>query len=138
MKKIVKGGILYLIGAFLYIIIEMIWRGYSHFSMFILGGICFICLGLINEIFEWSTPLWKQALIGATIITILEFITGCIVNLWFKWNVWDYSDLPFNVLGQVCLPFFAIWIFISILGIVMDDYLRYIIFHEEKPKYTLF
>ena len=71
-------------GGLLYILIELIWRGYSHWTMFALGGICFVFLGLINEILPWQMPLWQQMIIGAIGITILEFVTGCIVNLWLS------------------------------------------------------
>jgi uncharacterized membrane protein len=81
--------------------------------------------------------LIKQMFIGACIITILEFITGCIVNLYFKWNVWDYSHLPLNLLGQICLPFSIIWFFLSGIAILLDDYIRYELFDEEKPHYYI-
>ena len=125
------------IGGIIYYILENIWRGYSHWTMFILGGICFIALGLINEIFSWDTPLISQMVIGGAIITILEFITGYIVNLWLDWNIWDYSDVPYNLLGQICLPFSILWYFISAIGIVIDDYIRWKWFGEEKPRYKL-
>ena len=135
MKLYHKEVILGFIGGMLYIGIELIWRGYSHWTMFVLGGICFVFLGRINEVIPWCMPLWQQALIGTAIITGLEFITGCIVNLWLGWNVWDYSNVPFNVLGQICLPYILLWIPISLAGIVSDDYLRHWIFKEEKPHY---
>ena len=137
MKRYHKEIILGFIGGLLYIIIELIWRGYSHWTMFVLGGLCFVCLGRINEVIPWCMPLWQQALIGTAIITGLEFITGCIVNLWLGWNVWDYSNVPFNVLGQICLPYILLWIPISLAGIVSDDYLRHWLFKEEKPHYCL-
>ena len=126
------------IGSIIYMSLEILWRGYTHWTMGVLGGICFICLGLINEILSWETPLVLQMLIGSTIITVLEFITGCVVNLWLGWNVWDYSNLPLNLLGQICLPFSILWYFISAIGIVIDDYIRYIYFDEEYPRYKLF
>ena len=135
MKRYHKEIILGFIGGLLYIGIELIWRGYSHWTMFVLGGLCFVCLGRINEVIPWNMPLWQQALIGTAIITGLEFITGCIVNLWLGWNVWDYSNVPFNVLGQICLPYILLWIPISLTGIFLDDYLRHWIFKEEKPHY---
>ena len=135
MKRYHKETILGLIGGLLYMGIELMWRGYSHWTMFVLGGICFVCLGRINEVIPWNMPLWQQALIGTAIITGLEFITGCIVNLWLGWNVWDYSNVPFNVLGQICLPYILLWIPISLAGIVSDDYLRHWLFKEEKPHY---
>lgn len=106
--------------------------------MFILGGLCFISLGLINEILSWKTPLWLQMIIGAGIITLLEFIVGCIVNLWLGWNVWDYSDLPLNIMGQISLLFTFLWMIISLVGIVLDDYLKYWLLKKEKPRYKIF
>ena len=137
-KLIIKYVVLFVMGGLVYMSLEILWRGYTHWTMGVLGGICFICLGLINEILSWETPLILQMLIGSTIITILEFITGCIVNLWLGWNVWDYSNLPLNLLGQICLPFSILWYFISAIGIVIDDYIRYIYFDEEYPRYKLF
>ena len=124
-------------GGLLYIILEMAWRGRSHWTMFLLGGICFVALGLINEILPWDMPLWQQVLIGACIVTVLEFLTGCIVNLWLGWSVWDYSNMPGNILGQVCPQFFLIWIPVGLAGIILDDWLRYRWFGEEQPHYRL-
>lgn len=135
LKRYHKEIILWLIGGLLYMGIELMWRGYSHWTMFVLGGICFVLLGRINEVIPWNMPLWQQALIGTAIITGLEFITGCIVNLWLGWNVWDYSNVPFNVLGQICLPYILLWIPISLTGIFLDDYLRHWFFKEERPHY---
>lgn len=126
------------IGGLIYVLLELIWRGYSHWTMFLLGGICFVLLGLINEILDWNTPLTLQMLIGCTVITVLEFITGCVVNLWLGWNVWDYSDLKFNILGQISLFSSIGWYFISLVGITLDDWLRYRLFGEKKPRYKLF
>lgn len=68
------------IGGAIYVGIEMLWRGHSHPSMFILGGLCFVSIGLINELFPWELGIVWQALIGGTMVTCLEFITGVIVN----------------------------------------------------------
>ena len=133
-----KHLILGTIGGLIYVLLELIWRGYSHWTMFLLGGTCFILLGLINEILDWDTPLTLQMLIGCTVITVLEFITGCVVNLWLGWNVWDYSYLKFNILGQISLFSSIGWYFISLVGITLDDWLRYRLFGEKKPRYKLF
>ena len=137
-EQILKYIILLFIGGTIYWFIEILYRGYSHYSMFILGGVCFVACGLINEKFSWDMPLWKQMGIATIIITVLEFIVGVIVNLILKLNVWDYSNLPFNILGQICLPFSIIWFFLSAVAIVLDDWLRYKMFKEEKPRYKLF
>lgn len=125
-------------GGLLYVVLELIWRGRSHWTMFLLGGICFMALGLINEILPWSLALWKQMLIGVAIITVLEFLTGCIVNLWLGWNIWDYSGLSGNILGQICPQYCLLWLPVSLAGIVLDDWLRYWWWGEERPRYKLF
>lgn len=130
--------VLFFIGGWIYTGMELIWRGRTHWSMFILGGLCFVLVGLINEHhYKWNQSLILQSIIGAVLITALEFLTGCIVNLWLKWNVWDYSNLPFNLLGQICLYFFLLWIPMSTLCIVLDDWIRYIaylLFRRFFPK----
>lgn len=125
-------------GGLLYVLIETAWRGYSHWTMFALGGLCFLALGLINEVLSWEMPLWQQMLLGACIVTVLEFLTGCIVNLWLGWDVWDYSAMPGNILGQICPQYFILWLPISLAGIILDDWLRYWWWGEERPRYKLF
>ncbi len=141
--------ILFFIGGRIYTWFELLWRGYSHWTMFIVGGLCFVILGLLNEYrYNWNMALLKQALIGAVTITGFEFVSGCIVNLWLKWNVWDYSDLPFNLYGQICLYYFLLWIPLSIIGIMLDDWIRYGVYlalhktfpgmqKRERPHYRL-
>jgi uncharacterized membrane protein len=104
--------------------------------MFVLGGICFIAVGLINNLIDWDMPLVLQMLLGSAIITTLEFATGCIVNIWLKWDIWNYSN-PFNLLGQISLPSSIGWFFLSSAAIVLDDYLRYWFFNGKKPHYKL-
>ena len=138
MRYFIKSLILFMIGGISYIIIELLWRGYTHWTMFLLGGICFIYAGIQNEHTEWDKPLIIQSLQTAIFITFAEFVTGCIVNLLFNLHVWDYSNLPLNLFGQICLPFTIIWLFVGTIAIIFDDYLRYWIFKEEKPHYTIF
>lgn len=136
--RVLKPLMLCSIGGFLYVMIEILFRYRSHWTMFIVGGLCFWSIGLINEVISWEVPLWLQCLIGMIIITAIEFISGCIINLWLGWNVWDYSDMPLNILGQICVPFMIAWYPLSGVGIIVDDYLRYWICGEEKPHYKLF
>lgn len=136
-KIILKYIVLFIFGGLIYITIELICRGYSHWTMFILGGACFIMIGSINNFLSWETPLAVQAVIGGFIITTLEYITGCIVNIKLGWDIWDYSDLPLNIKGQVCVPFMILWILLSVIAIVVDDYLRYWWFKEDKPRYVI-
>ena len=123
LKQILKLCVLALIGGITYMLIELAWRGYSHISMFILGSICFLLLGGINEFLPWELGFVWQMLIGAGIVTILELIFGIVVNVWLELEVWDYSNLPFNFMGQICLPFSFAWTLLSGVAIVVDDYL---------------
>lgn len=135
LKKLVEYFILLVVGGSIYVTIEILFRGYSHISMFIVGGLCLCLIGVLNEFYKWDMYIEWQVLFGDAIILTLEFISGCIVNLWLNLNVWDYSNMPFNLLGQICLPFAIMWIPLSFLSILLDDYLRYNWFGEEKPRY---
>ena len=133
--ELIRLFILLMIGGFIYISIEILFRGYSHWTMFIVGGLSFVTIGCINNYISWYMPIWLQMIIGSLIITLLEFTSGCIINIILNWNVWDYSNMPFNLLGQICLLFSIFWFFLSIIAILLDDYLRYILFKQNKPHY---
>ena len=124
------------IGGLIYAMIELVFRGRTHWTMLIVGGLCFWLIGLVNEVIPWEVAFWKQCLLGSLIVTVVEFFSGCIINLGLGWNVWDYSNLPLNLLGQICLPFSLMWVLISAVAVVLDDYLRYWLYGEEKPHYT--
>ena len=62
LKKITKHVILFITGGGIYYLIEFLYKTFislspCHWSMFILGGLCFIIIGLMNEGFNWETPL---------------------------------------------------------------------------------
>lgn len=135
--KAIKYFIIFLICGIAYYLIEILYRGYSHWTMFLLGGWCGLFADWQNEETSWSYPFWKQVLWVETVVLCSEFITGCIVNLWLKWNVWDYSDLH-SILGQTSLEYALLFLPLCAFAIVFNDYLRYWLFKEEKPKYRLF
>jgi uncharacterized membrane protein len=126
MKKIQflkKETIIFVIFGFLYICLELLYRGRTHISMFFVGGLCGVLIGLINDNTP-DIPLFCQCILGTTIVTLIEFISGCYLNIYLGLGVWDYSHVPFNFLGQVCLPFSIIWMLLSIPVIYLDDYLK--------------
>lgn len=105
---ILKKFILFLIGGIGYGLIEVIWRGYTHISMLFAGGICFNIFSAIGKRFrkeEW----FKIFLLGSLAVTAVEFVFGIIFNLILKKKVWDYSNMPFNILGQVCPLYSLFW-----------------------------
>lgn len=133
--NIMKYLAIFEIGGAIYYQIEVLFRGYSHSSMFILGGICLILIGLLNEIYSFNMYIELQVLIGDLIVLILEFCTGLIVNVWLGLGVWDYSNQPFNIMGQVCLLFAIIWIPIILVAILLDDWVRLNYGEEDNPSY---
>ena len=128
--------LLFLLGGFSYCIIEILSRGYSHISMLIAGGLCFVLIGNLNRKRK-DMSLVGQMFLSAFIITGIELVTGLIVNVWLELEVWDYSDLPYNFMGQICLLYTNVWFFLSVLGILLDDYTRYFLMGEEKPHYKI-
>lgn len=130
--------LLFFIGGYAYCGVEMLFRGFTHISMLVAGGICFILVGLLNEAFPTKIALLSQMVISALIITVVELIVGLIVNVWLKLDVWDYSELPYNFMGQICLLFTNIWFLLSLVSILLDDYLKHFLLGEEKPKYKIF
>lgn len=73
-------------------------------------------LSSIGEKFKKASLVLK-AFIGSMFITALEFIFGIIFNVILKKNVWDYSKLPLNIGGQVCLLFSFMWFVLSMIFI---------------------
>ena len=133
--KAVRPLVLFCIGGLTYIAIELLWRGYSHWTMFLVGGLCFVLIGAINEVYTFEMPLVRQMAISAVMVTIVELLAGLLINC--DYSIWDYRNMPFNILGQICLPYTVLWFFLSLLAIVIDDYIRYWLFDEEKPHYRL-
>ncbi|MBO3280047.1 putative ABC transporter permease [Intestinimonas butyriciproducens] len=63
---------------------------------------------------------------------------GLVLNICLGMAVWDYSTLPGNLWGQICLPFSALWALLAGFAVVLDDWLRYWMFGEDRPHYVLF
>ena len=101
-------------GGSAYVFLELLWRGKSHWSMFLTGGLCVVLVCEMDRRLRRDTHFLARCIYGAAIITAVEFTVGCIVNLWLHWDVWDYSNVPLNLMGQVCLPFTMAWLFLSI------------------------
>ena len=101
------------VGGAAYYGIEILYRGHSHWSMAICGGVCLVAICLINKQFSsWNILL--RATLCALAITAIEFLAGCILNLWLDWHVWDYRSLPFNLLGQIAPLFTFFWFLLSL------------------------
>lgn len=109
-----KNFAIFTIGAVGYGILEIIWRGYTHISMLLAGGICLLGIKFIYDFFGNHT-LFAKALLASAFISAVEAIIGFIVNIKLSLNVWSYSSLPFNIGGQVCLLFSFFWFLLSLV-----------------------
>lgn len=122
--ELIEAGVIFLSGGFIYGGIEIIYRGNTHPSMFVLGGLSLLWVGGLNRFYRKKPPVLLQMLLGGGIITLGEFLCGIVVNLWLNLKVWDYSSLPFNIMGQVCLLFTLAWVALSYPAIIVEDFLR--------------
>ncbi len=121
------------VGAFGYGLAEVIARGYTHWSMALAGGTVLVLFTLINQ--SRNIPILIRCLLGTVIITSIEFGIGMLVNVAAGWNVWDYSDKPFNVMGQICPQFSAVWFLISIPAFWLSSFIEARV--ESKTKISL-
>lgn len=106
-------------GAAGYSALEILVRGHTHWTMTLLGGVCFV--GLYWLSCAWAArPLWTQAAAGAAGITVAELAVGLVVNIWLGWNVWSYEAEFGNFLGQICPLYSFFWFSLcwGVLGIM--------------------
>ncbi|MCD7847218.1 MAG: putative ABC transporter permease [Oscillospiraceae bacterium] len=134
--SVAKRMVIFIAGGLTYGVLEIIWRGYTHISMFVVGGLCLMIIGSMDEGGEAPCLLW-QACLGSMTITVMEFTSGVIVNLVMGLDVWDYSSLPLNIMGQICLPYSVLWLALSIPAIYYEDILRHYLFGERIPHQRL-
>lgn len=116
----------FFMGGMVYGLIEISFRGYTHWTMIIVGGFCFFCMYAIHT--RSGLGLLAQCLVCTAIIIAVEFIAGIIINIRLKWNIWDYSKMKFNILGQVCPLYAALWFLLCIPGIWLASTLNSLIF----------
>ena len=103
--KYAKYPLLFCTGGTGYMILELLWRGWSHGTMFLAGGTCFLLLGKVNKL---RSTILSKALLGSAVITGVELTAGLLFNR--NYDVWDYRKLPFSFLGQICLPYSLLWV----------------------------
>ena len=112
--KWIRKPALFCVGGGGYVVLELLYRGYSHISMFAAGGLCFLLMGQLDKL-RLSWPV--RAGFGAGTITAVEFLTGLLVNR--NYQVWDYRDQPGNLLGQICPAFMLLWAPLSLIAMVL-------------------
>ena len=116
-------------------VIEIWFRGFSHWTMFVLGGVTLTFCSFQGEVMHWSEPMWIQIIRAVLFLTSLEFVTGIICNKWLKIGIWDYRDQPFQLCGQICLPFMVMFSGLLCLAIVLGGVVLWGVYGEEKPEF---
>lgn len=144
-RKHLLNMLLWFWGGTVYFFIEVIWKTATNhperisWVMLVVAIILSAVLERFGNYSEWEWPLWHQAILSTLAITVVEFITGVICNIWLGMNIWDYSNLPFNVYGQICPQYCLVWLVFSFVFIPVFDWMRYIIdgCSGHKPTYCI-
>ncbi len=131
MQKFKTLSIFFTLGALGYGLIEILWRGHTHPSMLAAGGICFTVFGKISRAMKKVSLLYK-AIIASVFVTLVEFVFGIVFNVILKKNVWDYSGIPFNLKGQICLLYSVFWWILGLVFIPLADILNNRLKNEKK------
>jgi uncharacterized membrane protein len=130
-----KRAVLFYFGGAGYLILEILWRGWTHGSMFLVGGVCFLLLG---ELDKTGMPLAMESVLGAVLVTAVELCSGLIINRALGLNVWDYSDQPYQFLGQICLPYFFLWVWVALGAAVLYQVFQFLLFQQPLQRRRIF
>ncbi len=123
-QRSVRDGIaMFSLGATAYPVVELIWRGHTHWTMSVTGGLCTLLIHLCNRKMH-SRGLMAKCGAGCAVITLTEFAVGCVVNRALGWNVWDYSGAPLNILGQICPLYCGFWFLLSLPVLAVSSWLE--------------
>lgn len=143
-KAVVTSILLSFFGGTLYYFLEIIWKSFGghperiSWIMLPVAILLSFVLERCGYYPEWEIPLLIQCLFSTCMITITEYITGYIFNIKLGMGIWDYTDLPLNLDGQICLPYCIVWFILSFIFIPVFDWIRYILYDcEDKPHYTI-
>lgn len=130
-------------GGTVYFFMEVIYKSMKgrpesiSWTMLMLAIVLCIPLERAGSELPWECSLWLQALIAMLLITLTELASGLVLNVLLGLSIWDYSNVPFNLYGQICLPFCVLWYFVCLFAIPIFDWLRWVVCGTEKPRYYL-
>lgn len=115
-------------GGVCYGLVEIMWRGHTHPTMIVTGGLCLVAISLVET--HMKQNVFVKAAVGAAVITFVELLAGLILNRLLGMGVWDYSSVPLNLLGQICLPYSLLWYLLSIPAIYLCRLLGRFVFEK--------
>lgn len=143
-SKPVLSVLLWFFGGSVYFLLEVVYKTVTghperiSWTMLVVALILTIPVERCGCELPWECPLWLQAIACAALVTVVELISGLIINVWLCMNVWDYSDIPFNLWGQICPQYSAVWFVLCLVFIPVFDWLRYAVEGGDKPRYKIF
>lgn len=138
-KSFMKYLLLFTFSGYIYICLELMFRGYSDITMMFAGSICAIPMIVLNNKFTYEFDFLLQLILCTIFCTIVEFIFGVLFNQ--DYSIWDYRNIPFNLYGQICLPFTFLWMIVSACVIPLMDWIDCYVFGyrtDTKPYYKIF
>ena len=130
-----KSFTLFCIGALGYGIIELLYRGYTHITMGVLGGICMLFISIADSFRKSFFSSLLCALVCGAFITLMEGAMGNFLNVRLGLNIWDYSEAGLNLYGQVSLKFSFVWVLVSFLTMHVNSFIICRLFCEHKNIY---
>lgn len=136
--RVLIGIMTFIVFGWMYYGIEILYRGYSHWTMAVLAGIIAILIGGLNDTFSYEMPFDLQIIIGTCFATVFEGIAGVILNIFLGLGIWDYSNLWGTFFFGQCNIFFCVaWAVLSAVCIVLQDCLVYYVLKidDERPHY---
>lgn len=131
LQKTRTQALIFSLGAIGYCLIELLWRGRTHPTMAVAGGLSFCLISLIQVHLKEVKFMYRCILSGIG-ITVIELAFGIVFNIILKYNVWDYSSVPINFLGQVCLLYTVLWCFLSVPMLQLSEFLYSIPYKKAK------
>lgn len=140
-SRMVLSMLLWSWGGTVYFLLEVAFKTITghperiSWTMLVVAILLTIPVERAGEQLPWAVPLWLQALVCAALVTAVELAAGCVINLWLGWDVWDYTAMPGNILGQICPQYSAIWWVLCLAFIPAFDWLRYAVEGGERPRY---
>lgn len=130
-------------GGAVYFLLEVVYKTATgeperiSWTMLVLAMLLCIPVERCGEQLPWEVPLWLQAAACAALVTAAELAAGLVLNVWLGLGVWDYSQLPGNLWGQICPQFAAVWWALCLAFIPAFDWMRWSIEGGERPKYCV-
>ena len=88
-------------------------RGFLHGPVIPIYG--FAAISILLATIPFKTNIWLIFILGALAASLMELVTGSFMEKTFHVKYWDYSDLPLNYKGHICLFVSLFWGALSVL-----------------------